>query len=144
LRLKFLCIQNLNRRRAHNSAMARPKLPLELLKLRGTYRPSRHGPETADDGWPRLSPVPPSELSDAEKQVWLEVVPHAPHLRGVDKRLVAMYCKVCVERNVNLMLKLSKELRLTPQTRPRVGAPRPVAGSDWAKLKSRTDQLPGA
>jgi hypothetical protein len=117
--------------------------PVELHLLQGTYRKHRHGP-AAPDGLPPLPAQPPDEfrLSAKEAAVWREVSAFG-HLKAIDRRLVAMYCKVAASGSSNpaTLIRLSRELQLSPATRRGGGAPtRPDASSDWSRLKQRTDQ----
>jgi hypothetical protein len=119
--------------------MGRPAKPIEILKLTNTYRPSRHGVKTAADGWPPLPETPPVKLTAEEAAIWREIVPFAAHLRAVDARLVAAYCAAAATSNVAVLLRLGRELKLTPTTRPLGSIPRKDVATDWSRLKQKIE-----
>jgi phage terminase small subunit len=73
----------------------RPRKPIELHKAQGSYRPDRHGnrreaPATGD----LSAQAAPTHLSEAERQVWRQVLNVAPArlLKSADASLLAAYC----------------------------------------------------
>src|SRR3990167_5856327 len=67
--------------------MARPRLPTQVLELRGSFRKQK-GRRLKRAGEPE--PVgelgdPPPHLDEAERELWRELAEHAPWLSGSDR-----------------------------------------------------------
>jgi phage terminase small subunit len=84
----------------------RPRKPVHLLKLAGTYRPSRHRDREHESPAPGDLPdlAPPAWLTPAQRKIWLEVLADAPAgvLRKIDGRMFGQYCALSERLEVAL------------------------------------------
>lgn len=76
----------------------RKRTPVELLRLRGTFRPDRHG----DRGFtvPGGAPEAPASLSAGARKEWNRLCPllvSAGVLAPTDRDILACYCEVVAE-----------------------------------------------
>jgi phage terminase small subunit len=121
----------------------RPRKPIHLLKLAGTYRPSRHRNREHEPAAPGdlAALAPPAWLSPRQRQIWFELLADAPGgvLRKIDGRMLAQYCVLSERLEVALggqarldAMPASTELPLL------VRAPNGVRESPYLRLIDRT------
>jgi P27 family predicted phage terminase small subunit len=72
----------------------RPPIPVELHRLKGTYRPHRHdkrAPATVTPG--ELSAVPPSWMSEPQQEIWKFAIENAPRdlLKPIDAQVLVTW-----------------------------------------------------
>jgi P27 family predicted phage terminase small subunit len=76
-------------------ALPRLRKPLQLHRLHGTHRTTRHRDRHEAPGGPPLDDDPPAWLSHGARPVWREVLQIAPTgiLRRADEHLVGVYAE---------------------------------------------------
>ena len=71
--------------------MPRPRLPAEVHRLTGTFRPHRHAVPPGAEGSDQPIGHPPRALPRNARVVWRETIQMAPWLRSSDRHAVEVY-----------------------------------------------------
>ena len=79
--------------------MARPKIPIKILKNKGTYQECRHG-DRDEIELPTAIPEKPEFLSDCASEEWDRLVPLLMDygiISDIDGAVLAVYCELFSE-----------------------------------------------
>lgn len=100
-----------------------PRKPTKLLKLRGSFNPTRDGRARAHEPQPVGDLAePPPNLTDAQEEVWRYAVQHMPPgvIKKVDRDLFVAWCEAVdrfnTARLMQAMLDRDSKLKLLIKT----------------------------
>lgn len=125
--------------------MARPRLPTEVLEVRGSFKaqPSRRRPIGAKSERP-LGNEPPG-LTKAEVECWREIVGNsvAAVLTSADRVMVEIAARLLAKMRdgsiksteLSAFTRCLTELGWTPASRHKVAAPAPPPADDFAEFR---------
>jgi len=129
--------------------MPRPRKPVELLTVSGTFRADRHAGRQAAPKAAHPIGTPPFTLAPAEAAAWREFVGNAAPgvLTSGDRWAVELACRLMVgwqgegftNGHVRALLAILTQLGVSLDSRSRVAPVAPVApsGSPWDRLAAR-------
>jgi len=87
----------------------RPPTPVSVLRVRGTFQPSRHANRTTPPEACGEIGDPPAHFTEAQKKIWLDAVRDAPQgvLRHIDREILTVWVEA-VDRHRKAMIAQSR------------------------------------